>query len=211
MTIDEMLTIIEGPSACFIAYGYDSVDVPFPISSAEYLKFAEEDLKEDSERGRVNALSNSKRSLDARIESVLIGFGFHKIAKTENWKMPRKLSFLSDLGILTPRVLTKLNRTRNLIEHEFHCPTREQVEDFVDVVALFNESTKIYLNHLPNDAQIASDADDDEPHFDFAFHRNDAKIVLGRSGTELSAADPNYKRFVVAYAKMVRRLYECTR
>jgi hypothetical protein len=149
--------------------------------------------------------------LDARIESVLIGFGFHKIAKTENWKMPKKLSFLSDLGILTPRVLTKLNRTRNLIEHEFHCPTREQVEDFVDVVALFNESTKIFLNHLPNDAQIASEANDDEPYFDFLFHRNDARILLDRGGIELNEAHPHYRRFVVAYAKMVRRLYECTR
>jgi len=211
MTIDDMLKIIESSSACFIANGYDSVEVPFPISSAEYLKFAEEDLKENSERGRVNALSNAKRSLDARIESVLIGFGFHRIAKTENWKMPKKLSFLSDLGILTPRVLTKLNKTRNLIEHEFHCPTREQVEDFVDVVALFNESTRVYLNHLPNEAQIASDADDDEPFFDFMFHRNEARIVLDRGDIELNAADPHYKRFVVAYAKMVGRLYECTR
>jgi hypothetical protein len=56
MSVEEMLTIIESPSACFIANSYDAVEVPFPISSAEYLRFAEEDLKDDSDRGRVNAL-----------------------------------------------------------------------------------------------------------------------------------------------------------
>ncbi len=207
MTVDEMLSMIEKPSACFLSNSYDSVDVPFPISSLEYLKFAEEDLKEDSERGRVNALSNAKRSLDARIESILIGFGFHRTAKAENWKMPKKLAFLTNLGILAPRVLTKLNRTRNLIEHEFHCPTREQVEDFVDVVALFNESTKVYLNHLPNQAEVC-DESDYETWFSFNFRRSDAKILLGPPAVELTGNDPLYERFVIAYAKMVRRLYE---
>jgi hypothetical protein len=206
MTIDEMLKVIESTSSYFDSNSYDSVEVPFPISSAEYLKFAEEDLKEDSERGRVNALSNAKRSLDARIESILIGFGFHKTAKAENWRMPKKLAFLSDLGILTPRVLTKLNRTRNLIEHEFHCPTREQVEDFVDVVALFNESTKVYLTHLPNDADIGNE-DNEDDLFGFKFLRGESKILLDRT-VELTGDDPRYERFVKGYAKMVRRLYE---
>ncbi len=203
MTIDEMLRVIESTTSYFDSNSYDAVEVPFPISSAEYLKFAEEDLKEDSDRGRVNALSNAKRSLDSRIES---GFGFHKTAKTECWRMPKKLSVLSDLGILTPRVLTKLNRTRNLIEHEFHCPTREEVEDFVDVVALFNESTKVYLNHLPNDADIGDD-DNHDNLFAFKFLRNEGKILLERT-EELTGDDPRYERFVKGYAKMVRRLYE---
>jgi hypothetical protein len=99
-----------------------------------------------------------------------------------------------------------LNRTRNLIEHEFHSPTREQVEDFVDVVALFNESTKVYLNHLPNDAEIGEEDSDDEI-FGFKFLRSEGKIIL--DGTlELTADDPNYRRFVIGYAHMVRRLYE---
>lgn len=82
--------------------------MPFPISSSSYLEFAELDLKDKSERGLVNALSNAKRSLDARVESILISFGFHKIAKKGNWNIPRKLEYLSKLGVLTPRVLTKL-------------------------------------------------------------------------------------------------------
>jgi hypothetical protein len=206
ITVEEMLKLIESPSACFLSNSYDSVEVPFPISSSRYLEFAEEDLKDSSERGLVNALSNAKRSLDARIESILISFGLHKIAKKSNWNMPKKLESLSKLGILTPRVLTKLNRTRNLIEHEFHCPTREQVEDFVDVVALFNESTKVYLNYLPNDAEIGED--DEEDWFAFRIDRKEAKIVLGRGDFELTSDHPYYERFIVAYAKMIRSLYE---
>lgn len=210
MTVDEMLRIIESPSACFLSNSHDSVEVPFPFSSADYLKFAEEDLQVDSERGRVNALSNAKRSMDARIESILFGFGFHRASKVENWNMPKKLAFLSKLGILTPRVLTKLNRTRNLIEHEFHRPKREQVEDFVDVVALFNESTRLCLNHLPNDAEICEEGSQDT-FFLFTFRRSEGKLFLDDGAVELEADDPKFERFVIGYAKMVRRLYECRR
>jgi hypothetical protein len=210
MSIDQMLQIIESPSSCFLSNSYDSVEVPFPISPGDYLSFAQEDLKDNSERGRVNALSNAKRSFDARVESILIGFGFHRIAKAQNWNVPKKLEFVSSLGIVTPRVLTKLNRTRNLIEHEFHCPAREQVEDFVDIVALFNESTKLYLNHLPNEAEIC-DENAYETFFGFKFHRSEGKIELDDESLILEANDPNYERFVIAYAKMIGRLYECRR
>ncbi len=205
LTLDQILAIIESPESTFWSNGYDSVEVPFPISSDTYLKFAEEDLKDNSERGHVNGLSNAKRSLDARIESILMAFGFYKIAKTESWKMPKKLGFLSDLGILAPRVLTKLTRTRNLIEHEFHSPTREQVEDFVDVVALFHESTKIYLYNLPNDADIGEHGDET---FSFKFLRKEAKIILDHGTFDITADDPNYRRLVIGYAHMVRRIYE---
>jgi hypothetical protein len=49
---------------------------------------------------------------------------------------------LQDLGVIAPRILSKLNQHRNELEHEYTCPDPETVEDFVDVVALFLEATR---------------------------------------------------------------------
>lgn len=55
--------------------------------------------------------------------------------------------------MIAPRVLTKLNKARNLLEHEFTCPSREDVEDFIDIVSLFIESTKIYFYNVLNEIE----------------------------------------------------------
>lgn len=208
MTLEKMLGIIESGSAHFESNKFASIEVPFPIKAVEYLRYAEEDLLEETTRGLVNALSNAKRALDARVESVLIAFGLYSLAKEGRWSVPRKLERLSSLGIVTPRVLAKLNRARNLIEHEFHKPTAEQVKDFVDVVALFHEGTRIYLHSVPNDAEIM---DGDSGEF-FVFNLigtcTDPKLVLNRGKHELYPKDPYYERFVNGYARMIQQWYE---
>ncbi len=155
--LDEILAVLESNNTRFDSSSFLTVPIPFPIPPNEYLSFAEEDLKDEAPRGPVNALSNAKRALDARVDLVLIAFGLFKPARDHNWNIPTKLERISRLGVLTPRVLTKLNRTRNLIEHEFHNPSLEQVEDFVDVVALFIEATRIYLHSVPNEVEIMDD------------------------------------------------------
>ena len=170
------------------------------------MEFAEADLKDPPSRGVVNALSNAKRCLDARVDSVLITFCLPKKARSERWNVPRKLERISDLGVITPRVLTKLNRTRNLIEHEFHKPTREQVEDFVDIVALFHEATRIYLHSVPNDAEIMDDATEEWIGLDFDYE-NDC-IILNRGDFSLTHADATFDRFVEAYARLLRHWYD---
>lgn len=206
MTVDEILQVLESESAYFDSNSQETVQVSFPIKPEEYLRFAETDVKESSTRGLVNALSNAKRSLDARIDSVLIAFGLFRIARERRWAVPKKLEKLSTLGVLTPRVLTKLNRVRNLIEHEFHCPTREQVEDFIDVVALFNESTRLYLFKVPNDGQIVSTEHDALADFDLDYA--EPKIVLNRGEHEVHPHDPLYERFIHAYAQLIQRWYK---
>ena len=49
----------------------------FEITPKEYLKFAKQDLKDNSDRALVNALSNAKRSIDCLIESTLQGLSIN--------------------------------------------------------------------------------------------------------------------------------------
>src|SRR5262245_40283381 len=52
---------------------------------------------------------------------------------------------LKELGVIAPRILSKINRHRNELEHEYTCPDPDSVEDFVDVVALFLEATRKHI------------------------------------------------------------------
>lgn len=204
-TIDEVLSVIESGDSRLDSYTHSSVSIPFPIGAQGYLGFADRDLKDDPPRGLVNALSNAKRALDARIDSVLIAFGLLELARKEQWNIPKKLNRISQLGVITPRVLTKLNRTRNLIEHEFHSPSKDEVEDFVDIAALFVEATRVYLHDVPNDAEIMDDATGDWVSFEIEYETG--KITLNRGEHVIAPGDDDFDRAVDSYAHLLRRVY----
>ena len=72
-----------------------------------------------------------KEHLIARFFVILEIFGLKEIAEKKRWGFPKKIEALTRLGILAPRILNKINRTRNLLEHEFTKPNDEQVSDFI--------------------------------------------------------------------------------
>ena len=142
MTTNELISVIE-KGAEVIDEMYDSVSLPWQIHPTEYLHFALSDIGNQGQRGVVNALSNAKRALECQIDSLLLAFGLTQKKKRPN--LPAKLAMLQDLGVIAPRILLKLNRHRNELEHEYTCPDHDTVEDFVDIVALFLEATRKYL------------------------------------------------------------------
>jgi hypothetical protein len=70
--------------------------------------------------------------------TALIGrLGFLPIARKQRWNIPKKLDFISQSGLLAPRILRKITGLRNRLEHEFAPPSKHQVEDALDVAMLF--------------------------------------------------------------------------
>lgn len=122
----------------------DTLKLPWGIKPWEYLSFAQEDIGVGDKRGTVNALSNAKRALECEVDSLMIAFGL--AAQTRRWSLPDKLDMLRDIAVVAPRILFKINRHRNEMEHQYICPSREEVADFVDVVALFIEATKVHIH-----------------------------------------------------------------
>jgi len=133
-------------------YGYDENlkyvggDVtPAPISEGkvflgprDFLDFAVEDSAAlDKERNLVNCLANCKRAIDAQVDRLIGRLGFFPLAKRQGWNIPRKLDFISDSGLVAPRILRKVNTLRNRMEHDHAVPSRQQVEDALDVATLF--------------------------------------------------------------------------
>jgi hypothetical protein len=146
LPIEDLLYILNHEKTIVDSYQVGPIETPFEITPQEFLNYSELDLVSTSNHKYINALSNAKRSLDCQLDTLLIGFGYYKNSKSKYWGFPKKIELLKDLGIIAPRVLSKINKTRNLMEHEFIVPNPEKVEDFIDIVALFLAATYTYTD-----------------------------------------------------------------
>jgi hypothetical protein len=120
-------------------------DLPWDIHPHEFLQFAEADLAGKEHHRLVNSLANAKRAMECQADSLLLAYGLLHYAKKQRWGLPKKLEALQELGIAAPRILSKINSERNLLEHEYTRPEESKVTDFVDIVALFIASTQMHL------------------------------------------------------------------
>jgi hypothetical protein len=145
-TTTDILEYLNHPDFKIEGMEYSGYEISFDISPTQFLKYAETDLNSNVEHKYVNALSNAKRALDGQVTCLLDIFGLLRIAEKKHWGFPAKIESLKKIGILAPRVLNKINKTRNLLEHEFVDPKAEDVNDFIDIVSLFIEGTKGYIN-----------------------------------------------------------------
>ncbi len=142
MDLNEVISIIEHPQMSFQA-DRDTVRLPWDVTPSEYLRFAQEDLEGNDRRSAVNALSNAKRALECQVDSLMLVFEMEDTSS--KWHFPKKIEALERIGIIAPRILTKINRHRNEMEHDYCCPSIDVVVDFVDVVGLFIEATRIHI------------------------------------------------------------------
>lgn len=124
----------------------------YDITARDFLNFAIEDSKGDDVRSRVNALGNVKRAIECRMDTILRYYWLHVKSEKENWDFPMKSSVLQELGIIAPRILKKINRKRNQLEHEYLEPSRDDVEDALDVAILFLGYTD-RLMHTPTEME----------------------------------------------------------
>lgn len=131
--------------------------IVFDFMPEDFLKFAETALSQQNQAGSlVNALSNIKRAIDCQIELIISDHGLAKKAKKENWNFPKKIDFLKNKNVIAPRVLEKINKTRNLLEHEFKKPNTDTVEDAFDVATLFVGYCK-QLHRVPDVINLGFD------------------------------------------------------
>ncbi len=108
------------------------------LGPRDFLNYAIQDsLALEDERNRINCLGNCKRAIDSQVNRIIGSVGFFPLARKQRWSIPRKLDFLAESGFVAPRILRRLNQLRNNLEHEFDPPSREQVEDALDIATLF--------------------------------------------------------------------------
>jgi hypothetical protein len=147
LKLESLKKFTKSSSVTITSYDGDQIDIPFEIDPRSFLKFAESDYRKKYPHHMVNALSNTKRAIECQLDSLLYAFGLFGKAQKERWSFRKKADSLSHLGILAPDILKKINRKRNLLEHEYRPPEKPEVEDALDVAKLFIEYTDKFLSH----------------------------------------------------------------
>lgn len=142
MKLQDIVTFLDRPEITWSDVR-DSTKLPWDITPTEYIEFSQLDIGGTDKRSIINALSNAKRALECQLDSLMLTFGFGSVS--DRWNVPKKLEVLKDIGIIAPRILAKINRHRNDMEHEYTCPKHDVVADFVDVVALFLQATRVHI------------------------------------------------------------------
>lgn len=167
--------------------GIDSLKYLTPVTPPEYLKFAETDLSVGGRHGYVNALSNAKRAIDCQVTNILQGFGL----SIPN-QFPAKLEKISALGLVAPRIVKKIVRLRNLLEHEFHNPNMSEVEDAVDIATLFIQATRqAFSNGIVTSLWVADEASTNHQ----AIKRTKTKTIVNNKSPKFTFACGIFAKF----------------
>ncbi|EPU2898376.1 hypothetical protein ACVU7V_004401 [Vibrio vulnificus] len=127
-------------------------EFPFALTSHQFLAFANKDLESNGEHGLVNALTNAKRAIDCQVDAILNTFGIKK-----KRSFPAKMEQFAELGMIAPRILNRIIRLRNYLEHEYVLPDQERVEDAVDTATLFIAVTDRVYRMFTNYISIGRD------------------------------------------------------
>ena len=143
-------------SFCWESISPTQISLPEGLSPRNYLQFAIDDLGMGSERELINSASNSKKALHLQVKLISDALGF-KAPRKEKDNFPPRLELCKACGVVGSRVLKKLNRLRNAIEHDYIAPTKEQAEDFIDVVELFLAATNGLIIAFPRELSLATD------------------------------------------------------
>ncbi|MDP2959986.1 MAG: hypothetical protein Q8N71_01060, partial [candidate division Zixibacteria bacterium] len=143
-----------------------SLDYEFDINPEEFLDFAKHDIEDFEDKGTqalVNALSNSKRAIDCQVDKI-----FHCVGiNPEGLNFPSKIEILQRIEMVAPRIIRKVIQKRNYLEHEYTCPEKEEIEDFIDIADLFIEASKRILDMFQEGFIVGDkkNMSDDEGHF----------------------------------------------
>ena len=157
------------------------IDTSFETMPSEFINYAELDLQSSLEHKYINALSNAKRALDCQADRLLKLFGYYKQSQEKYWGFPRKIELIQKFEIIAPRVLNKINKTRNLMEHQYIKPEPNQVEDFLDVVLLFIASTEIYVSNFIKEVSYINEFDDEYKNLsevEFRVDNDNNKLII---------------------------------
>jgi hypothetical protein len=181
----------------------ESIEVPFELTAKNFLDFASDDLKGNSPRNTINALGNIKRSIDCLFDSLLFAVNVLEDSKRGRWTFPEKMSFLSEIGIITPYILSKINSMRNLLEHEFKKPDRKDVEVAYDIAVLLYFATTRFTKNFLDDLVLTTEDEKEALHIDVKRKNRTMKVSYG--GQELSFT---WKKNPEDYKKWLYVLYQ---
>ncbi len=125
------------------------------ISPEDFVQRAEDDFELGGSAALLNSATNAKRAIRCQVNRILSSVGYDPAAI----KIKQKLDLIGQLGFLRPRLLRKVDAARNLLEHEYKCPTIEAVEETIELAALFVEASSQALKGFKSEFSIGNEND----------------------------------------------------
>jgi hypothetical protein len=115
--------------------GGPNLNHQFDVSPEQFLLQATSDFETGGNSRRLNSLTNSKRAIEAQVDKVIFSVGYDP----RRMAVKRKWELLREIGFVTPRILMRVNNSRNKLEHRYLSPSDTEVEDALDLATLFVE------------------------------------------------------------------------
>lgn len=160
------------------------MDYSFEMDSKDYINFAKNDLKQGDSRGLVNSITNARRAIDCCSQKIIKIYGLQ--AKNN---LPSRLELLEQIGVIAPAILQRVNKDRNLAEHEFILPNKKDVLEAIDIAELFdcvvrgvlnNAATEFIISISENDSSIGSlefEFDEDGKRWTVKLHKENEVLM----------------------------------
>lgn len=104
---------------------------PEPLT---YLEYARRDIADGTQQGAMNALGHAKRAVHLVVDKLLKAYCLDEWVKAP---FPVRAELLRDVGAFPTRLVSGLNRARNLMEHDYSFVEVDRAADFVELVELF--------------------------------------------------------------------------
>jgi hypothetical protein len=137
----------------------------FEVNPREFLKYAKEDYHSNSKRGLINSITNAKRAIDCEVDTALKIYGidcfdlpkalepFMKLQPSNN--LPYKLQIIQALNLAPGLILSKVRTLRHKLEHYYVNPSKEDVQEAIDIADLFIRSIDGKTRILDSEFQIS--------------------------------------------------------
>ncbi len=124
----------------FTGFGKLNPSGPDP---ADYIQFARAEIKSSAPQAPINAMGHAKRAVHQAVDGLFQLYGLTRSFGSLDF--PRKLELLSEIGAFPTTILSWLNERRNLLEHDYSLPDRDEANHAVDVAELFVASAYVFL------------------------------------------------------------------
>lgn len=221
-----------------ILHSYDKHQVFFEseymehdtITAEEYFKWAKSSMgviEEDFDiKTGIEIIANSKRAIDCKCESILHKFGYVKDINEKNYPQIKEyfkgesapiITLISNLTDLNLIIVDEVRKLRNILEHEFKCPTIEQVRRAVSTAELFLLAINYKISNTSYYIEISSNKSDDIVRINLTKSDEEdlfkAQSVIYVNDTEFNPSTNEYYRLlnilITGNYKKLPALFNC--
>ena len=182
--------------------GADMIIPIYEITPTEFLGMAEKGLDSNALSDKVNSVSNLKRALDCQLDIFLKSINLERIFKKNNLKFEQKTKFLSNIGILSPKSINKLNSIRNKLEHEYKIPTIDDLQMYYELVWCVTEIIDARLLSILTNGEISCSLyhNDNKFYISIIFDIENCKFVF--ETRDWSSKEINGKKYIYIEAPL---------